>query len=198
MIVGTKNWDNRNCYYVQTNNPTDEYLRKTMASGWLVSCGPTAAVSCMAAMGYDLDIVCKGGYRPQPEEVLMDYFNDPANYPKFREVRKDIDPGRYAGNEVPQYYPIAVKEVFDVSATFLWLHDFNKIIAFVKSGKAVQICLKAPGHFLAVVAYDDETESLIYNDSWPGRHEDGDGFNCRMVRYEYDKNVEPYAIVYGD
>jgi len=108
MIRGVKHWDSKDHYYVQTNNPTEEVLRKRKNGNWLVSCGPTAAVSCLAAMGCDVAIRCPGEYKPQSEEVLMDYFNDPRNYETLRKIRPETPPDTYHGNEVPQFYAAAV------------------------------------------------------------------------------------------
>jgi len=39
MIAGAKFWNDRNRYYIQSNNPTEEILRKRSDGAWLVSCG---------------------------------------------------------------------------------------------------------------------------------------------------------------
>ena len=198
MITGVQFWNSKAHYFVQTNNPTEEYLRKQGRGNWLVSCGPTAAVGCLAAMGRDVAIRCPGGYAPQPEEVLMDYFNDPRNYDALRRVRAETPPENWKGNEIPQFYTVAVPAVFGVPAKFLWSLDINKIAAQVQSGRAVQICLDKPGHFIAVVAYDEARKELIYNDPWPERFPDKDGFNRRMNLLELMTNIQPYMIVYGE
>jgi hypothetical protein len=197
MIKGVKFWDDRSHYYVQTNNPTEEILRKRSDGNWLVSCGPTAAVSCLSAMGYDVDIRCPGTYQPQPEEVLMDFFNDPINYNALKAARPETPPDKWHGNEVPQFYPVAVHGVFGVKAEFLWGNDFNKIAAFLESGRAVQLCLIKPGHYVAAVAYDSEKREIVINDPWPGRFADKNGFNRRMPEAEVKANVKPFMIVFG-
>ncbi len=196
MIHGTRFATDRDRYYIQTNNPTEQLLKKREGEGWLESCGPSAAVNCLATLGYDLVILCPGVYKPQPEEVLMDFFNDPKNYAKFAEIRKDLDPVSFPGNRVPQWYPYAVQQVFAATASFVWGSELEKITQFLKRGFAVQLCLKKPGHYIAVVAYDDETNELIFNDSWPDRFPDKNGFNRRMGADEYKRNVKPWAILY--
>ena len=198
MIKGVQFWNDRDCYYTQTNNPTEEILRKRSDGSWLVSCGPSAAVTCIAAMGHDVEVRCPGAYRPQSEEVLMDFFNDPRNYAALKAARPDTPPEVWHGNEVPQFYPVAVQAVFGVSAAFRWFRDFGRAAVSVQDGKAVQLCLVKPGHYIAVVAYDDEKRELIYNDPWPGRFPDGNGFNRRMGYAEYQANVKPYLIIYGE
>jgi len=195
MIKGVKFWNARECYFVQTNNPTEEILRKRSDGVWLVSCGPSAAVTCIAAMGFDVSIKTPGGYAPQSEEVLMDFFNDPRNYPTLQKARPETPPDMWHGNEIPQFYPVAVKSVFGVTAHFEWKADFDKAAAELSAGKAVQLCLKKPGHYIAAVAYDDERDEIIFNDPLPGRFKDGNGFNRRLKRIDFS-NVKPFRIVY--
>jgi hypothetical protein len=127
----------------------------------------------------------------------MDYFNDPRNYDLLKRVRPDTPPDVWHGNEVPQFYPAAARAVFGIKAEFLWSNHFDKIASFLVQGNAVQLCLVNPGHYIAAVAYDEDREEIIYNDPWPGRFPDGNGFNRRMGRAECAANVKPFLIVYG-
>ena len=198
MLKGTIRWDNSDAYYSQVNNPTETFLRTIMSDfrGWLESCGPTAAVNCLASMGVSLGVRCPGVYTPQPEEVLMDYFNDPRNHPALNAIREV--PGTIPKNRVPQYYPRAVRDVFDYRAAFLWGAPWDGVATAVYAmGRAVQVCLRSPSHYVAVVAYDKAREELVYHDSWGTRFPDGSGFARRMGRVEFEKNVQPYHIVYG-
>lgn len=192
MIKGVKFWSARDCYYTQTNNPTEEILRKRSDGGWLVSCGPSAAV------GFNVFCGCPGEYKPQSEEVLMDFFNDPRNYAALKAIRPDTPPDVWHGNEVPQFYPLAVQGVFGVKAVFEWGKELGKIAQYLQAGKAVQLCLVKPGHYIAAVAYDDEKREIIFNDPWPGRFADQNGFNRRRIEAELNSNVKPFRIVYGD
>lgn len=223
MIRGAKYWNDRTFYFTQENNPDEvlehmrdeeevahvtallegarvprgilERVRKIM-SDYLESCGPTAAVNCLAALGYDLDIRCPGFFRPQPEAVLMDWFHDIRNFDAMRGARNNLEPGKIPGNRVPQYYPEAVFHVFSANAEFQFVRDWNQVKHFLFSGGAVQLTLKNPGHYIACVAYDDSEDELIYHDSWPSRFGDGNGF-CRRLEYEeYMDNVQPWAIFY--
>ena len=197
MIRGVKYWNNPECYYTQSNNPTEQMLRKRSDRDWLISCGPTAAVTCIAAMGYNVHCGCPGEYLPQSEEVLMDFFHDPRNYEVLRRVRPDTPPDKWYGNEVPQFYPIAVHAVFGVHGAFQFGHDFGAVAEKLRTGNAVQLCLVKPGHYIAAVAYDDLTREIIYNDPWPERFPDKNGFNRRLGEAEYRANVKPYLVVYG-
>lgn len=196
MIHGVPHWNDRDRFYSQENNPTEELLRKRKEESWLESCGPSAAVNCLAALDYNLNIYCPGPYKPQPEEVLMDFFNDPRNYKKLEIIRRDTDPVSFPGNRIPQWYPYAVKEVFGALGQFLFTSGIEITISALKKGYAVQLCLIEPGHFIAAVAYDDSTQEIIYNDSWPSRWTDGNGFNRRMSAEEFDKTIKRYVIIY--
>jgi hypothetical protein len=193
MISGAKFYDDRERYYIQTNNPTEVILSKIKGSEFLESCGPSAMVNCIAPMGYPVEITCPGRYKPQPEEVAMDFFNDPRNNQKLYAIRTGV--ANFPGNRIPQYYPLAAKEVFNVKAVFKW-GDPSDAIAPLMVGQSVQMCLRNPGHFLAFVAYDDETQEFIYNDSWPARV-GGNGFNVRMPLQAARDELQSYMIIYG-
>jgi hypothetical protein len=192
-MIGAPFYNDRNRFYVQTNNPTDIYLRKVGGREWLETCGPTAAVNCLASLGHDLTCSTPGGYQPQPEEILHDWMNDPRKEDVRESIRKGV--GEIPGNRVPQFYPRAVFDVFGARGEFLFTHSWDFIIEKMYEKKAVQVCLVSPGHYLAIVAYDPEMNDLIYNDSWPGRT-GTDGFNLRMSKNMYLNNVKKFAIVY--
>ncbi len=198
MIHGAKFWDDRELYYVQTNNPSEQLLKKREEEGWLESCGPTAAINCLAALGYILNVYCPGSYKPQPEEILMDFFNDPRNYDELEKIRHDVDPVSFPGNRIPQYYPYAVQQVFNAIGTFVWLSGFERIVQYLTHGYAAQLCLVDPGHYIAAVAYDDTTNEIIYNDSWPDRFPDRNGYHRHMGPEEFRNNVKKFAIVYKE
>jgi hypothetical protein len=196
MIVGAQFYADRDRFFSQVNNPSEELLRKTGAVGWLETCGPTAAVNCLAVLGYDLTIVCPGPYRPQPEEVLSDFLNDPRNYRELSKERTDISPDRMPNNRVPQYYPLAVAQVFGAQGSFIWLTMPEQLPKYLVEGRAVQICLEKPGHYLAAVAFDDEKDEIIFNDPWPDQYPDKNGFNRRIARMTLWVNQKRFAIVY--
>lgn len=190
---------NRDAYHIQTNNPTEEMLRKDAVKGWLETCGPTSAVNCLDALGKLPEIVLPGGYRPQAEELLSDWFNDPANYPVLRTARPNLDPASIPGGRVPQYYPVGVMAVFGFpGARFREGFSWEELRAFVRGGGTVQLCLKNPGHYLAAVDVEDEAGAILVNDSWPERWKDGrGGFNRRLTFADWG-NLQPWAVFYKE
>lgn len=202
MIYGAKYYNDKACHYSQTNNPTEEVLRKVdLGDGdkdhnWLETCGPTSALNCMAAIGHNVMIKTPGGYLPQPEEVLSDYFNDPRNYATLNEIRRETPGDKWMGNRIPQFYPTAVYSVFGVQAHFGYF-THESVINRLKEGKTYQACLINPGHYISIVAYDSDTNEFIYNDSWLSRPglKNG-GFNERMTVEQFQSNCRPYGIFY--
>ncbi|WP_158084135.1 C39 family peptidase [Marispirochaeta aestuarii] len=200
MIKGTPYWNDPYRYYTQVNNALEEVLRRYKAEESAVTCGPTTAINCLASIGAEIDTLTPAGWSPQPEDVLTLWFHDQRNWPVLSEVRKETRPDdtKYSPHEVPQYYPTAVKEVFGVECVFRWIFDFQEIADIVSSGRAVQIAKKKPGHYIAVVAYDDFTEQLIINDPYPQFYVNNNGFNQHLSKHEYSFNIQPYAIIYGE
>lgn len=198
-IHGTPRWNDRDAaYFQQTNNPTEHMLKVRLPHGtsWLETCGPTAAINCITAMGNDVSIYTPGGYLPQPEEVLSDWFNDSQNFDLMSHIYSVLSPEEVAGNEVLDWYPLALRQVFDVTAHVVSQLSLQDAIAHLNSGRALLICLKSPGHYIALVAYDDVTNEFIYQDSWPERWPDGDGFCRRLSWREFETNRRPKALVF--
>ena len=195
-IQGCQFWNDRNVYFAQENNPTEQILRARLGGkGWLETCGPTAAVNCLAAMGELTPWTTPGGYSPQPEQELMDHMTDPRNWEKFRKAWGGEDPQVVPGNEVAQWYPVAIQEVLGTKCWFWGELALELAIKHVQAGRAIQVCLKNPGHFVALVAYDSDRGEFIINDSWSGRWPSGSGWNQRLSKTEYDRNVKPKSLI---
>jgi hypothetical protein len=187
MILGALQWDDD--FFSQLNNPSEALLKKKLKErgSYLETCGPSAAVNCLDAIGYNLTISCPGVFSPQPEEVLSDFFNDDRNYPAFRMIRKNLDPAKIPGNRVPQYYPYAVKQVFDAKAEYMWRKDWDYATGLLKDGNALQLCI--PGHYISAQAFDLDKQEIIYDDSWKGAKK-------RMGRNRYERDIRKYMIIY--
>ena len=201
MIRGLKYWNDKSTYYTQTNHPTEELLRKEDGKGYLETCGPTSAVNILAARGDDIVIKTPGSYKPQPEEILTDWFNDPRNYAHMQALRDGVDPAVYMGNEIPQYYPAAIMAVFGVRAFFYWGSDWDHVTMALSLQRGVMLALKKPGHFIAAVAYREIEKAIIYRDPWPGNPwpvewKNRSGFNRSISGLQLE-NLQPYRIEIG-
>lgn len=198
MIRGLPHWEDRDRYYTQTNNSIEAFNKSSgKTKGWTESCGPTSATTLLAMMGVTVEFATPGGWKPQPEQVLWDYLNDPRNHKKFAAARPNLVPGTYPGNQIPQYYPVAVQEVFGRSGAYREGVTFDAVAAWVSAGKGVQLLLKSPGHFIPAVAFDDDKGELVYHDPFPERFPDGVGFGRRLAKAEFQSNVQAYAVFYS-
>jgi hypothetical protein len=199
-IFGSPLWnDRKRAYFIQENNSIEHILKCRLPAGSspLETCGPTASLNCQASLGREIGLGMPGGYRPQPEDILASYLNDPRNFAAMRESWSGLDPEKLPGNEVAQWYPLAVREVFGNTCEFVGDLAFERAVGLIRGGRALQVCLRSPGHFIALVAYDEEASEFIIKDSWTGRWPDGDGFCKRLSRAEYETNVKPLSLVYS-
>jgi hypothetical protein len=199
-IIGAPFWnDRKKAYFTQENNAIEHVLKCRLPPGapWLETCGPTASLNCQAALGRDLSIVTPGGYGPQPEDVLTSWFNDPRNFKAMKFEWPDLDPEKLPGNEVAQWYPLAVREVFGNPCDFVGALSFDEAVAIIRAGRTIQVCLDLPGHFVSLVAWDEDREHFIMRDSWAARWSDGDGFCRRLTRDEFEGNLRPLCLVYS-
>lgn len=189
-ISGTARWNDPEAYYSQEKNPTEHLL------GRLETCGPTAAVNCLASMGLLPEWQAPGGYKPQPEEELTDYLNDPTQFLLLRSGWSGLDPQQVRGNEVAQVYPLAVQCVFGVVCRFHETLTTEKALSLLTEGQAIQACLVKPGHFIALVAFDHEAQEFIINDPWGGRWPNNTGWNQRLTFKKFLHNTKPKFLVY--
>ena len=204
MIKGVNYWSDRNRFWVQTKNGIEAILKVALPAGadgihhgWLETCGPTSAVNVLDAMGKPLDNKSVGGASLRPMDFLALWMNEPINFPSLTKGIPGVtDPDQFMENELAQAYPEAILQVFATVAEYFEGKSWDWLTGAVAGGRGAMICLKNPGHFLAVVAYDDVTQELIYNDSWPGRT-GTDGWNLRMGKTEWIANVKPYVIVFA-
>ena len=191
MILGAAKWADRDTWFSQVNNALETELRKLGVVHWLQSCGASAAATCAAAVGYDVTITAPGGWIMQADQIINDYLNDPGNYIKMQAVAPELDPSLDPGNRHAPYYPLAAREVLGAQAIYLYPFHAQTMADHLRRGRAIQVCINPPGHYLAVVAWDAATGEYIYNDPWPGRPRvpAADGFNTRMTTAEYNSIV---------
>jgi hypothetical protein len=202
MLITLPRWNDHDAYYSQTNNVVETILAKTGANRKLETCGPTAAVMLIEALGPNMILSTSqyGHWMMQPEDVLACWFNDPRNYDAMRKVRGDVDPATIMGNEVPQWYEAAIPAVFGVKAKFAWGLIAN-IQDALEEGRGVLATMEKPGHYIAIVGYDTDTQEVIYHDPWPGnrwplRYADKPG-RCRRLTVEEQANLKPYRVEVG-
>jgi hypothetical protein len=119
----------------------------------------------------------------------------------MRKVRGDVDPATIMGNEVPQWYEAAIPAVFWVRAKFFMGLSQDDIKLALSQGRGILATLIKPGHYIAIVGHDTDTQEVIYHDPWPGnrwplRYADKPG-RCRRLTVEEQANLKPYRVEVG-
>jgi hypothetical protein len=201
-IIALPRWNDPRAYYSQTNNVVEAILQKTGANRRLESCGPTAAVMLLDAIGKLKLTKTPGGWEPQPEDLLAAWMNDPRNADAMRLFRDDIDPADIMGNEVPQWYEPAIDDVFGVPAKFHPGVSLDAIVRALMANRGVLVTLKSPGHYVGIVAIDTTAAEVIYHDPWPANPWPaalkGTPGACRRVSWStMSDNLKPYRVEIG-
>lgn len=191
MILGQSGLNVPKIYHFTQKNNVPETVFAKIFKKHFESCGNTSAAmgSCMMMVDpYDIYVVKEGHWQCQPEDYLFLYLNDVSNYKKFLKARPNLNPKKYPGNRVPQYYPVALRECFGIEAIFTWSHGKEYWIKQIRRKNVVQICLKKPGHYRILHNYDTETDEFIYSDPLYG-------FYKRINAVEQSKNAKDFSIV---
>ena len=208
-VVGTKYWDKADAYSQQNNNGEEETLRICLEEAGtkygfiprpaehLEFCGPTAAVNAIDAIRSPFIIKLPGGFVPQSESLLSNYFRDPSNYKLLAAAVGEswFNPSVTPANRVLKAYPLALKAVFGIASRYVAQKPaWSEMPKILKSNSAIVIQLRSPSHYITIKAYDLRTNELIYNDPWNfrgGIH----GFNRRMTYSEWQGNTHDHALI---
>lgn len=196
-FVGAKYASDRSTYHVQTNNPTEAALKVYGKNSWLVSCGPTAMINCLAAIGYDTEIPFVGKYQPQPEEIVFDYLNDPRTTPELMAIRPlNLTELGIGAQEVPQYYPHAAAQLFGATGKFIERIRPDELFQCLTEGGAAQVSIH-PGHYISIVAYigTGDNQRFIFHDPWPQRI-GGNGFAQEMTLQDWARLSRGWGVLY--
>ena len=213
MIYGPRNSPARDAskkslYFVQTRSPIEAILKAhdsqnfntTDAKYWLETCGPHSMANAVLAVAPDpsiYDVKTPGGWVPRMPDLATLFFNGPQQIPAFQKLLPDTDFDTALENEYLALYPTACAALFGVRCQYKASHTWQDLIDAMKAGQSVQIVLTKPGHFLAVVGYDDQTNELVYIDP-DDRRQPADGWwRARIGQAEHDSNVKPWVCIYG-
>jgi len=209
-MKGTLNWDRMSdLSWVQDNSAIESIIRKHnievssllpdhtdishLGRFWLETCGCHSAVNCLEAIGKaDISSVIR---KP---DILAVFMNDPHNGPKLHGVDSNYDPSVGMGNEYATLYPFSVSSVFGFLPEYRNSGDWQTLVELVSEGHAIQFCTINPGHYKAIVAYDEDNDEFVVVDPWKGNPElvGKNWFEDRLTKGEYETNVRPYFIVY--
>lgn len=199
-----KNWADEDTYYIQTNDPITEMLRKEDGKGFLESCGVGIIANLITTCGIVSDRELREPqppyyWLPQPEATMMDYFHSPENYAKFKKIRPKLNPEKFWNNRVPQFYPIMLKDIFKIESKFEW-KNIHSIKELIKKNIGIMVCLTNPGHYIGIVGYDDVTKQVCYRDPWPQNYwpahlKGASGFNRWIDIALLQTNLESYRVL---
>jgi hypothetical protein len=177
-------------YYDQTNNAIEQIFRKQGLKSILESCGPESASSCMSSLGYDISGKIQSG------DLITMWSNDPKNR-IILEKEFSVSQYKYMGNEIIEWYPVIVRELFGVKAEFKKDVTWSDLKVYLSQGNSVQILMSNPGHFQAALWYDEKKDVIIYNDSWPDRSGlKNRGFNETLTEQEFNSKYVKKVVVY--
>lgn len=184
MIYGCKFWNDGARYYTQENNPIERYLQLLGNKSWYESCGCSSAATCCEKTRPVFSVSCIGTYRPQADQIIWDYLNDPRNkhLPDLEPIARTLP-----GNRIGSLYPIAVWDLFSIRAETVYKVDKEVLVSALKDGCAVQCALADSYHFIAVVAWDSDTGAFIYDDSAPGLTYGKVGHNLTLDPSEFHR-----------
>jgi hypothetical protein len=193
IIQGARYWNDADRLHVQENNAFE-----ILVPG-LEYCGPTAAVNCIEALYENVAPWCK----IQLEDYLTAFFLDQKNWGMFGQIRPlpyGLGLSQWPPNEIPQLYPYAVRQCFDVSAEYRENGTFEEVAKEIWNGNAVQLC--PPKHFIAGIAYDSQMKTIGFkdswvNDRWPGGATVVDQLNNKWFNQkQYEDVVARWYILY--
>lgn len=179
--------------YEQTKNSIEEIIRKINAInkvkvGYLESCGASSFCTLMEGMGYLKPkeyFKFPTGKGIQMDDAVMVYLNDPRN---------DFADGNSMDNRRAASYQKAAKELYSVDSYIKWNPLYDDVIKELNKGNGIQLCLKKPDYWIAVIAREDD--DLIFMDSWGTRKglKNG-GVYEHLTRKDWD-NVQEFMVVY--
>ncbi len=187
-VLGT-----RKQLYTQENNAQvllfDDYFKKKK----YIACAPTSCAMGFDIAGRSMNVFTAG---EQPEDSILMILHNPSNLKALKEIRK-LDYDQYPPNEVPQLYDFVGKILYGTEACkFKWGLTFNIIKSNIDNGIPMMILVQFPvgGHYDLIVGYDDLKKIIIYNDPYPKRWNDKNGYNREMDLAYFKENVNRWRV----
>jgi len=204
IIQGAKYWNAKNedpdedYYSIQTNNSLNRIVNKAAGrTGKLEWCGPETGANCGGAMiGWKaLQQACTiGSVVFQFGDLLGLYFHEPSRYPAFKQIL-DRDWEKGWPNRYIILYAQAIWDLLHIRTGYVDRPPVWKLKDHVCRGGTVQLCLKEPGHYRSLKAYNLKKDTFIADDPWPEGNE-GEGCSITMTHTEIVENTIGLKLLY--
>ena len=216
MISGARNWARTDLFYAQAkkdavgniipNSSVEEMLYKddvqdmgaTNRNLWLETCGFHAVTNADVSRLKDPDTfekylrdTFKGLRFP---DLLTNLANTPQYYLRLRLARPGLDPHVFNGSEVPQYHGPVLEELVGHKSEFQMSLSWSDAVKLVRGGASLVKCLINPGHYIALVAFDDIKQEFIALDS---RAYIEDNWCSRYGFTAYTTNMRSFADIFS-
>lgn len=184
----------RGIYYSQENNAQVKLFERYFGSGRAIACGPTCAAMAFHITRWPMDVFTPG---VQPEDSILMMVHNPHNMDKLK-ARRDIDYDKFPPGEVPQVYDVVGEMLYstDKACRFKWGLDFETIKSNINRQVVMMICGNFPagGHYVLVVGYDDDDETIIYNDPYGKQWMDGVGQRREMSAKFLAEEIQRWRV----
>jgi hypothetical protein len=204
MIIGAKYWDQPFSYEISQRGNALYYVSNKAYNegrvGWtnkLRWCGPSQAALLFSLMkGYKWlsDKCMTGETRFQPEDIIGLWFHEKSNFQLMREIDPAFDNEQEYANYWMKFYPLMSHKLFKIRGTFIDGQVMPvQFKAILQEGGTVQLCLKDPGHYIGVGAYDTERKTYHCYDTWPER---AGGWRFEMNYSDIVSQCIPAGVLY--
>lgn len=161
-IIGAKRWDSNpyfDCYWPNlagqkrvVPNPLEDIT--------IDMSGPQAAVTAIAAIGFNVLLKPLGNFIPRPEGLYVSWFQKPEHAEYFDHYYKVIDK-----IIMDDWYSFFASEFFSCFTTELDKLSVNEVLRNLRHNRALQVRYKGTEHDIALVAYDTQTNEFILKEA---------------------------------
>lgn len=199
MIYGTKNWDNESIRYDQGNNIIEQFLHDQKNLGdctfQFESCNVEATACAVEAVGANWVIDCP--YFMGFGDLMFDFLNSPKTLSSLPFASK-----KYPQNEIMDNLAYAA-DIFSDGGAKVHYYDNSANIhihikEFLMKGSAVVLSYLTDygtGHYITVVAFDDDKKQFICYDPWKGnKHCKNNGVKERYFETFFIERSRPRLL----
>lgn len=181
-VLGT-----RDQYYIQSDNAQVELFKDYFGDGKMIAC-PTCAAMGFDISGRPMDVFTPG---EQPEDSILMIAYNPANLAKIKE-RGDFNDNTIL-NEIPQVYDVVGELLYGTGGACRFVEElsFEIIKKNIKDGIPMMAGCEFPHgpHYILIVGFDDDKNTIIYNDPNPENWPDKEGYNREMDMEFFNEKI---------